>query len=136
MDNSELDNIFKEYIDEKYSVEELHRGYAHKKWIITGENETIFLKSFNDISKNRIEFINYIQDYLKLYTPNLIKNKKNCTYTQLNNKTYVAYELLNGKSIPPWIRRRTPAAPSQRLWQARYLQTAKKQLSLNKKRVS
>ncbi len=99
MDNSELDNIIKEYIDEKYSVEELHRGYAHKKWIITGENETIFLKSFNDISQNRIEFINYIQDYLKLYTPNLIKNKKNCTYTQLNDKTYVAYELLNGKSI-------------------------------------
>ena len=99
MKNSKLDNIIKKYLDGEYSINELNRGYAHKKWIIQINNNILFLKSFNDISDNRIEFINYIQERLNLYTPNIIKNKNHETYTKQDNTTYVAYEFLKGKLL-------------------------------------
>lgn len=96
MKNSKLDNIIKKYIDDEYLINEINRGYSHKKWIIQSNNTIIFLKSFNDISDNRIKFINYIQEQLKSYTPKVIKNKNHQTYTKQDNITYVAYEFLRG----------------------------------------
>lgn len=98
--NNNLSKVIKEYINEDYSVDNINRGYVHRKWVITSKSKNkVFIKEFLDISPTRIEFINYIQSMLRDFCPQIIKNRNRKTYTVVDNIKYVAYEFVEGENL-------------------------------------
>lgn len=100
MKNNILDRVIKKYTEENYLINKVNKGYAHNKWIISvDKGQQLFLKEFKDISYDRIEFVNYIQERLKEFSPKIIKSRENKMIVIENNSVYVAYKLINGDTI-------------------------------------
>lgn len=96
--NNYLDKIIKCYISDKYTIKKVNKGYACEKWIVNSSNN-IFLKEIKNISDNRLMFINFVQDSLKEYSPNIIKTKTGDLYIKTKDSFYVAYEFVDGSSV-------------------------------------
>lgn len=98
--NNNLNEVIKEYTNEEYSVEQISKGHIHKKWLVTiNSKNKVFIKEFLNISSARIEFINYIQDMIRDFCPQIVKNRNKKAYTDIDNIIYVAYEFVDGEIL-------------------------------------
>ena len=98
--NNNLNSVIKEYVNNDYSINKINRGYVHRKWIVTiNSKNKMFIKEFTNISHIRMEFINYIQELIRDYCPQIIKNRDGKSYTDIDNVKYVAYEFIHGETL-------------------------------------
>ena len=79
---------------------QLDKGYASRKWIISDINgKKYILKEIVKQSTDRVEAILLIQSKLEEFSPKIIKTKNNDLYFQFRERKYYLCEFINSKKL-------------------------------------